>query len=166
MCVFETKNVGVCFQYLNQISIERSDLVLEISPTPLGGILILQSNDVMEIEQHYLAFKKQYSAQILNSTLIKNINPSLVLAYLSQSQVQIQNQIIIIETTSLSEGFLKAQVAIEEGAEAIDFRCLRSSIHKTIVYLATKENKKINTIESGTIINAVDTHLKSYFKQD
>lgn len=167
LCIFETQNIGICFQYLNQIPIDRSDLVLEISPTPRGGIFILQSDDDVEISYHHEKFHKLSADQILDSVLINNIHPSLILAYLSQSQVPFLDNMIIVEKKSLSEAFLEAQKITDLGAEALDLRCLRSTTHKTIVYLTTSKNLQEETATSlAVVINQVDKHLKSYFRHD
>jgi hypothetical protein len=156
--VVDAKSYGGILAVVSQSSWVGEENVIEISPTAAGGILILQSDEALQLER----LKMQLDGEIATSALVKSIRAEVVSAYLGQSQERSENSLVVQEFTSLADGFVAAQRAVEAGARIIDFRCLRSAVHRTILILDSQGRLAEDRGFCSTIANP-SAVIKSFF---
>ena len=166
LACFEFTKYSSCFSAMNVLKANLNITVIEASPTPSGGILILGLNSSSEKPENFNLF---YQAQLgfnkdslLKSCLILKPNPQVLSAYLSQNSIPQINDLSFFETNSICDGLSKACDLAESGASLIDFRTLRST-HNRCIVVFTSNDRQIYSENITTISNPADL-IKSYFQ--
>jgi hypothetical protein len=131
---FEFSKYSTCFQVINQIAAADDITVFEISPTPSGGILVLTAKHKnTALENIFQRQRDSLSSMILNCCYIEKLHTDLLTAYLSQNKPSNIPNLYFFETDSLADALSRAQSALNENANIIDFRVIRSTHNRCIL---------------------------------
>lgn len=166
LACFEFTKYSTCFAIINELSVDINMTVIEVSPTPSGGILILGLNNTSgHTETFNIFYKKQLilsKISLLQSCLVLNPDPQILNTYLSQNSVPEIKNICFYEANSLCDGFAKANDLVHSGANLIDFRILRST-HNRSILVYTNSDQPVHS-ENMTVISKPNDLVKSYFQ--
>jgi hypothetical protein len=163
---FEFTKYSSCFGVISEVSVDLNATIIEVSPTPSGGILILGLNNSSDSAEKFNIFYQSQltlsKSSLINSCLILNPDPQILKTYLSQNSVPEINNLSFYETNSICDGFVTANELTNLGARLIDFRILRSA-HNRSILVFTNDDQPIHS-KNTVVINKPNDLVKSYFQ--
>ncbi len=170
LAVFDLAKVGTAYQIINSFVDNVTVRVFEISPIGTNAVLILNSKDQIALQFIFKQCQSLYRADILYSTLLKEVNSLVIEAYLSQNKPQVKKHILMAEVQNFSEAFLLAQKMSSAGLSFLDFRAVRTSPPNLIISSTTDDLAGVQvflTSHDGakiTLIENVQNSLSQYFE--
>ncbi len=161
---------GTALAIINQFCDDDQAKVFEVSPVGTAGILILLIQDQTTAELLKNEIFSYYKASILSSSLIIDLNVSLLKTYLSQNVPVVATNLLIQEFSFVSEGFTAADILFLNKIDLVDFRVIRTYPLNIILVSTSKDlaglqlaNEKIRS-RTYAIIPKVEPVLKQYFE--
>jgi hypothetical protein len=144
---------------MNQIEDSFGFHVFEVSPTPMGGILILTAKSNEKIGSFYLSQKLVQLKTLIASCYVPELNEKVLTAYLSQNSIPEVENLSFYESNSLCEAIEYAQSIVSAGSEIVDFRIIRSTHNRAIIIYSGKmpDQKSVQ-------LNKPNLLVKSYFQ--
>lgn len=119
--ILRTKSIGSAYSILNRL-LDQGFQLFEISPVAEGAHLIVFSEESDVVAQKkYQELHDEISYQVFNAKCLPLSN-SLIEAYLSLGDLEIQNNLVIIENEFLGEIFEASQKLVDAGMVLLDLR--------------------------------------------
>lgn len=167
--VLDLSNLGSAYSIINRFVDNENIEVFEISPIGTAALLILNVNDSISSQLLYNNIKNEYKSDLMSMALITDIEPSVVKTYLSQSQAQIQKNLLILESSEVSRMFSVAQNAATKGTIGlVDFRVIRTNPCNAVLVITSDQISNLMTFKDfgvkTTLINDVQNSVKEYFE--
>jgi hypothetical protein len=133
LVAFEFSKYSSCFEVINQITDSSGIHIFEVSPTPMGGILILTADSAETISSFYSTQKLMLTASLIDSCVIHDLNEKVLTAYLSQNVIPKLDSLIFFESNSLCQTLVYSQNVVSSGGDIVDFRVIRSTHNRAIL---------------------------------
>ena len=168
--IFDLTKVGAAYQIINSFVDNEVVHAFEISPIGAAALLILNSKDQIALQFIFKQCQSIYQADILYSAYLKEIDATVIEAYLSQNKPEVKKHILMAEAQSFSEGFVLIQNLSQAGFQILDFRAVRTSPPNLIISATTndvevaQEFLKSYSQAKITFIENVQKPLKQYYE--
>ena len=163
LLALEFTRYGACYQLMNQIVPEDGVEVFEVSPTPLGGILILLAEKKSVLQKLLQTVNQDFKSMILDFVFIDEINRDVLNTYLSQNNPEIKDDLFFYEIDGVCKAFRKAQDIKTKGGDLIDFRVLRSINHRCII-ISDRSIELGDTDHKYVQVSKPNKLVRSYFQ--
>lgn len=129
--VLEATSYVQALSLLNECSFLTEENIFEISPTPLGAVLILNLSN----QDHFAILQGQADKlQGVKFQIFTDVPEKVLKAYLSQIEIKLSENLACYETNSVVAAFHFAITVVKQGYDIYDFRFLRASTHKCLVF--------------------------------
>lgn len=155
--VLESTSYAQALSLLNQCSFLLEENIFEISPTPAGAVLILNLSN-----QDHFPFLQSQAEQLkdVRFQIFTDVPEKVVKAYLSQTEIMPLEHLACYETNSVVTAFQFAVTIVKQGFDIYDFRFLRASTHKCLVFSNATDSK---ISEQNHILLNVNPLVKGLF---
>lgn len=136
LLAFDLSSYGAALLLLNQFVDGETIINFEIAPCGTQAQLILISHELLPLQFVQKEAQAILGSQILATQLIQNLHPELLEIYLSQNKVELNQALLILEGSFVSEGLALLQNLLMKNFKVVEFRVVRTS-PKNIIVIAT-----------------------------
>ncbi|MBC7743420.1 MAG: hypothetical protein H7061_14580 [Bdellovibrionaceae bacterium] len=170
LIVVDLSSYGSALALINEFSDDEGVKVFEVSPMGTGALLILMTQEVTAAQILKNQIQTQMNPSVLSCCLIEDAHDDLLKTYLSQSQTKVGKNIMIIESTFVSEALSLANKLLANSIQLLDLRIVRTFPSNTIITATADHSEKLMTAVQKhnqlkyTLITNPQTVLKSYFE--
>lgn len=138
LLTFDLSSYGVALAIANQFADDQAIRIFEISPVGTAAQLILIGEEITSLEFVRSEAQSLFRAQILASEVVANMHADLLPVYLSQKSSPLKKSVVIFEGESTAFGLKLAQQILNDGADLVDFRIVRT-FPKNVIITATAD---------------------------
>ena len=170
LVIADLTSYGSALTLINELSDDDGVKVFEVSPMGSGALLILITKEATAAAILKNQIQSQMNPSVLNVALIENAHEDLIKTYLSQTQARVAKNIIVIESTFVSEALVVANRLLNNSIQLLDLRVVRTFPSNTIITAtADHPEKLLSAVQGGlktkyTLISNPQPVLKSYFE--
>ena len=170
LIVVDLSSYGSALALINELCDDEGVKVFEVSPMGSGALLIMMTKEITAAAIVKSQIQSQMNPSVLNICLIENAHDELLKTYLSQTQVKVEKNIIVIECAFVSEAIVVANQLLSDSVNLLDLRVVRTFPSNTIITAtATQAEKLLESVKgkANTKYNLIvnpQLVLKSYFE--
>ncbi len=165
---FDLSSYGAGLSLVNQFVDNDGCKDFELSPCGNTAQLILLMRDTMVLKVVQESAISLLKSQILDMQLIENLQPQLLPCYLSQNKVALHKKLYVFEGPFVSSGLVLMQDLLNQGAQAVDFRIVRTSPKNVIVTVTSDsalDSKSADQLKfKMTLIDSIQNSLKDFYQ--
>lgn len=165
---FDLTSYGAAMSIVNQFVDRDAVRDFELSPCGAGAQLILLARDAMTLNVLRGEAEALFKSQIIDSSVVENLHTNLLETYLAQNKVSVDAHLLVLEGSSLSEGFSLADKLLKNSLNVLEFRMIRGASKNVMITATDNSLNKLSEFGCGsfkkTIIENVQSTLKSYWQ--
>ncbi len=145
----EISSIALCYALIDKAVKKAPVKILEGSPLTPGKFFILLNGDEASIEESRKEIFALAGTHVIDNVYIPQLHQEVLPALYSQNQFRVEESIGIVETATISSGFISADEAVKHAnVHLIDFRIARGIGGKSFFFFTGKLEEVHASIDS------------------
>jgi hypothetical protein len=165
---FDLSSYGAALAMINHFVDGDACRELELSPCGISAQLILLFKDEMALKIVSENAISYFKSQIKDLKIVSGIHEKLLPCYLSQNKVELKKKMVILEGGFISSGLLLMQNLLEQDADPVDFRIVRTEPKNVILTVTTDSDLNLSMADTlqfkSTVVDSIQPALKNFFQ--
>lgn len=151
--VFEISSIALGYSLIDKAVKKAPVKILEGHPLTPGKFFILLNGEEASIEESRKEIQLLVGSSIIDEVYIPQLHEEVLPALYSQSQFPVEESLAIVETSTISSGFLSSDQAVKNAAvHLIDFKIARGIGGKSYFFVTGKLEEvhaAVETVQSS-----------------